>query len=155
MYYPLLTSSFFLVLLIIAYRQRRFFTSLLPSSLHSSLPAFLQPESGPPLPLSRTTSSAAPWTRRFLPSGWTPSRGYESIPGFDWASNIRNGLNSSLFDIHANIASADSRTGLDPRGAQDVQTIMARYNVVSEKDTSASGCASLLTIIAFSRPTVF
>lgn len=129
MYYPLLTSSFFLVLFIIAYRQRRFFTSLLPASVQTSLPGFLQPESGPSLPLSH--SSAVPWTRRFSLSNWSASRGYESIPGFDWASNLRNGLSSSLFDIQANVASADSRTGLDPRGAQDIQTIMARYNVVS------------------------
>lgn len=131
MYYPLLTSSFLLVLFIIAYRQRRFFASFLPVSVQSSLPAFLQPDSGPSLPLSHSALSGVPWTRRFSLSNWATNRGYESIPGFDWASNIRNGLNSSLFDVQANVNSADSRTGLDPRGAQDIQTIMARYGVVS------------------------
>jgi hypothetical protein len=51
------------------------------------------------------------------------------VPGFDWSSNTANGLSSTLFDISANIADGDSRSGLDPSGAQDIQTIMQTQGV--------------------------
>ncbi|PWY98147.1 hypothetical protein BCV70DRAFT_202318 [Testicularia cyperi] len=107
MYYPLLTSSFLLVVVLLLVRNRAFLCSLLPEGFRSRLPE---------------------WLTRSTDQGYTPLplRGGAR----DWASQIRNGLTSSLFDIEANVANADARQGLDPVGVMDIQAIMAKYNVV-------------------------
>ncbi|SPC65355.1 uncharacterized protein UHOD_06511 [Ustilago sp. UG-2017b] len=125
MYHSILTATFILSLLIILYRSR----SLLPHSLTSRLPASLQPP--PPsvsLPYATSPPSSGLFSRLF--SSLSPTaRRYMPVPGFDWSSNTANGLSSTLFDISANIADGDSRSGLDPSGAQDIQTIMQTQGV--------------------------
>lgn len=126
MYHSLLTASFVVAVAILLYRNRQFFISLLPPSLASRLPASLQSSSSLPT-YSTPPSSSSVFSRLFgsLPS----SRAYSQVPGFDWAANSANGLSSTLFDIDANIADGDTRSGLDPSGAQDVQTIMQTQGV--------------------------
>jgi len=46
-----------------------------------------------------------------------------------WDNQRASGLNSSLFDIDANLEAGDSRAGLDPQGAEEVRRIMAREGV--------------------------
>ena len=104
LYSSLLFSSFLLVVLYLAYRQRGFFFSLLPTHIQDRMPAALRPQEGV---------------------------GYARLGTFDWGSSIQAGLNSSLFDIEANVRDGDQRTGLDERGAMDIQTIMQQYGVVS------------------------
>ncbi|KAJ1019863.1 hypothetical protein NDA13_006086 [Ustilago tritici] len=125
MYHSILTAAFILSLLIILYRNR----SLLPHSLTSRLPASLQPP--PPsasLPYATSPPSSGLFSRLFGSLSPTARR-YMPVPGFDWSSNTANGLSSTLFDISANIADGDSRSGLDPSGAQDIQTIMQTQGV--------------------------
>lgn len=133
MYHSLLTASFLIAVFILVYRNRLFFLSLLPDSFTSRLPASLQPIPTTTLPYSANPSSSSSnpnslFSRLFgtlLPS----SRNYTRVPGFDWSSNLQNGLSSTLFDINENIVDGDSRSGLDPTGAQDVQTIMQTQGV--------------------------
>ncbi|SYW80466.1 uncharacterized protein UBRO2_03734 [Ustilago bromivora] len=125
MYHSILTATFILSLLIILYHSR----SLLPHSLTSRLPASLQPS--PPsasLPYATCPPSSSLFSRLFISLSPTTHR-YMPVPGFDWYSNTANGLSSTLFDISANIADGDSCSGLDPSGAQDIQTIMQTQSV--------------------------
>ena len=46
-----------------------------------------------------------------------------------FAEQSSAGLNSSAFDIEANIRDGDSRSGLDERGTQEVMEIMRRERV--------------------------
>ncbi|EJU03698.1 hypothetical protein DACRYDRAFT_105856 [Dacryopinax primogenitus] len=46
-----------------------------------------------------------------------------------WDSQREQGLSSSLFDIESNLEAGDSRSGLDPQGAEEVRRIMAREGV--------------------------
>lgn len=46
-----------------------------------------------------------------------------------FAEQVDAGLNSTNFDIEANIREGDSRTGLDERGTQEVMEIMRRERV--------------------------
>lgn len=130
MYHSLLTASFFIALLILVYRNRQFFVSLLPESLASRLPDSLQPASD--LPLSNSSFGPSSSFSRLL-SGFTSRSSYMPIPGTSWSANLSNGLSSSLFDITANIDADDPRSGLDPSGAQDVQTIMANQGVTFDQ----------------------
>lgn len=129
MYHSILTASFILSLLLILYRNRQFFLSL-PTSLTSRLPPSLQPLPPTSLPYSSAPPppSSSLFSRLF---GYLPSSShrYIPVPGFDWSSQAASGLSSTLFDINTNIADGDTRSGLDPTGAQDVQTIMQNQGV--------------------------
>lgn len=46
-----------------------------------------------------------------------------------FSEQINAGLNSSAFDIEANIRNGDSRAGLDEQGTQEVLEIMRRERV--------------------------
>lgn len=46
-----------------------------------------------------------------------------------WDTQRASGLSSSLFDIDDNLEAGDSRSGLDPQGAEEVRRIMAREGV--------------------------
>ena len=128
MYHSLLTASFVVAVLILLYRNRAYFLSLLPESLVSRLPDALQPPSSlSSLPYASSAPSGSLFSRLF--GSFPASRRYTAVPGFDWSANAANGLSSTLFDIDANIADGDTRSGLDPSGAQDVQTIMATQGV--------------------------
>ncbi|SPO30735.1 uncharacterized protein UTRI_05352 [Ustilago trichophora] len=132
MYHRLLTASFVVALLILLYRNRQFFLSLLPEALTSRLPPALQPTpSGLPYSSAPASAPSSLFSRLFgsLPG----SSRYSRVPGFDWSSNLQNGLSSTLFDINENIDGGDSRSGLDPRGAQDVQTIMQTQGVTFDQ----------------------
>lgn len=122
MYHSLLTASFFLALVILVYRNRQFFASLLPDTLTSRLPASLQPSLST---LPTSTSRPTLLNRLLSPFNRTP---YTPLPT-SWGSQLAGGLSSSLFDISTNIANGDTRTGLDESGAQDIQTIMRDHNV--------------------------
>ena len=130
MYHSLLTASFLIAVLILLYRNRQFFLSLLPDSLASRLPASLQPaSSGLPYSTAPSTPHSSSLFSRLFGSLPNSARRYTAIPGFDWSSNLANGLSSTLFDINENIDGGDARAGLDPTGAQDVQTIMQTQGV--------------------------
>ncbi|TKY88853.1 hypothetical protein EX895_002094 [Sporisorium graminicola] len=135
MYHSLLTASFFIVVLILVYRNRQFFVSLLPEALASRLPDALRPASE--LPLSHPHSSSSAPSNSFFSSLLsrfsTRTSHYLPIPGSSWSANLSNGLSSSLFDITANMDANDPRSGLDPSGAQDVQTIMANQGVTFDQ----------------------
>lgn len=130
MYHSILAASFIISVLFILYRNRTFFLLLLPPSLVSRLPPSLQPAPSSSLPFSSappSSSSSSLFSRLFnhIPG----SRRYTPLPAFDWSSQASAGLTSTLFDINANIENSDSRTGLDPSGAQDIQTIMQTQGV--------------------------
>ncbi|KAF6766943.1 Protein of unknown function DUF2015 [Kalmanozyma brasiliensis GHG001] len=124
MYHSLLTASFFLALVILLYRNRQFFVSLLPESVSSRMPASFQP-SLPPLSATPPSNRGTLLNRLLSPFTRTP---YTPLPT-SWNSQLSAGLSSSLFDISTNIADGDTRTGLDETGAQDVQTIMRDHGV--------------------------
>ncbi|SNX87113.1 uncharacterized protein MEPE_05823 [Melanopsichium pennsylvanicum] len=129
MYYSLFAVSFFIAVLILVYRNRSFFLSLLPESLLLRLPPSFQPQPSTTLPYSTPTNSTSSSVFSRLFGSLASTSRYTRLPGFDWNSNLENGLNSTLFDITANMDDGDTRTGLDPRGAQDVQTIMQEQGV--------------------------
>ena len=133
-YHSFLTAACVLAVLIVVWRNRH----LLPASVTSRLPTLLQPSSsaasssGLPFPSTTTSSSSNPASSFFsrLFGTLSPSsRNYSRLPLFDWNSQASAGLSSTLFDINSNIADGDSRSGLDPTGAQDVQTIMQTQGV--------------------------
>ncbi|SJX64594.1 uncharacterized protein SRS1_15411 [Sporisorium reilianum f. sp. reilianum] len=133
MYHSLLTASFFIAVLILVYRNRSFFVSLLPESVAARLPDSLQPAASD-LPLSHASSAPSSSLFSRLYNRFTArSSQYAPIPGSSWGANLSNGLSSSLFDITANIDANDPRSGLDPSGAQDVQTIMANQGVTFDQ----------------------
>lgn len=122
MYYRLLTASFVVAVAILVYRNRGFFLSFVPDAIASRLPAALQASASTAPGLPFHTPSSGVFGR------WFGSRRYTAVPGFDWSANAANGLSSTLFDISANLED-DARSGLDPSGAQDVQTIMQTQGV--------------------------
>ena len=103
------------IILAVAWRQRAIIIHRLPESFQERIPNFLHPTS------SLGSSSGGAGSRR----------GYSRLPRFDWGTASGAGLNSSLFDIEANVADGDSRSGLDQRGAEEVHTIMQSQGVVS------------------------
>lgn len=133
MYHSLLAASFFIAVLILLYRNRQFFVSLLPESLVSRLPSSLQP-STTHLPLSHDSSTPTSSLISRLLHPFTSRSHYLPLSsGTSWSANLSNGLSSSLFDITANIDASDPRSGLDPSGAQDIQTIMATQRVTFDQ----------------------
>lgn len=59
---------------------------------------------------------------------------YSRLPTYDWSTARLTGLNSTLFDIEANIRDGDQRTGLEAAGAQEIERLMATQGVVSKTD---------------------
>ena len=84
------------------------------------------------------TSTAAFLTRAFwlescrsrLPSIAIPSSSflYSRLPS-TFASDIESGLSSSTFDLSGNVASGDSRAGLDDSSKKEIQKIMRNRRV--------------------------
>lgn len=56
---------------------------------------------------------------------------YSRLPTYDWSTARLSGLNSTLFDIEANVRDGDQRTGLEAIGAQEIERLMATQGVVS------------------------
>lgn len=56
---------------------------------------------------------------------------YSRIPAYDWSRSRLAGLNSTLFDIEANMRDGDNRAGLEGGGAQEIERIMNSQGVVS------------------------
>ena len=132
MYHSLLTASFFVAVLILLYRNRTFVISLLPESIATRLPESWQ-STATHLPLSNPSPGSRGSIFSRLLWRFSPRSHYMPVPGTSWSANLSNGLSSSLFDITANIDASDPRSGLDPSGAQDVQTIMATQGVTFDQ----------------------
>ncbi|PGH13199.1 hypothetical protein AJ80_06445 [Polytolypa hystricis UAMH7299] len=65
---------------------------------------------------------------RWLPLLPTPSALYFRLPS-SFTSDIEAGLTSTDFDLTANVASGDSRAGLDQAGKREVMKIMKSRRV--------------------------
>ena len=57
-----------------------------------------------------------------------PDAVYSRLPS-SFASDIEEGLNSDEFDLSTNVASGDSRAGLDRAGRREVKRIMRSQKV--------------------------
>ncbi|KAN0062592.1 hypothetical protein ACQY0O_005124 [Thecaphora frezii] len=123
LYTSLVASSLLLAILFLVYRQRGLLYDLLPAHLQDRVPPFLLP--------SPNDTRTGMLGSLFSSSSSSSAARYARIGAFDWGTSIRSGLNSSLFDIEANVRNGDQRSGLDERGAMDVHTIMQQYGVLS------------------------
>lgn len=65
---------------------------------------------------------------RWLPLIPIPESIYSYLPS-SFQADIESGFSSSAFDLQANVASGDSRAGLDERGKREVQRIMRSRHV--------------------------
>ncbi|KAJ5570363.1 UPF0357 protein [Penicillium hispanicum] len=65
---------------------------------------------------------------RWLPLLPVPDYIYDRLPS-SFAADLEAGLSSSQFDLAANIADGDTRTGLDQRAKQEVRNIMRSRKV--------------------------
>ncbi|KAJ5545344.1 hypothetical protein N7535_006266 [Penicillium sp. DV-2018c] len=65
---------------------------------------------------------------RWAPLIQVPDYLYHRLPS-SFSADLEAGLNSSQFDISANIADGDSRAGLDPQGKAEVRKIMKSRKV--------------------------
>ncbi|EPQ31290.1 uncharacterized protein PFL1_01475 [Pseudozyma flocculosa PF-1] len=120
LYSSLVAASFLLLVSFVLYRQRGFLVSLLPVHLQDRVPPFLQPS---------PNDAHGGMLGGFFSSSPSSTARYSRLGNFDWGNSIRAGLNSSLFDIEANVRDGDQRSGLDERGAMDIQAIMQQYGV--------------------------
>ena len=79
--------------------------------------------------LTPTTAALLTRTRwqHTLPS-LSPSHLYARLPS-TFQSDIENGLSSSAFDLSGNVASGDSRAGLDDVSKAEIQKIMKKRRV--------------------------
>ena len=133
MYHSVLTAAFFVVLVVLVYRKRQVLCPLLPGFIVSRLPSL--DSSSTHLALSATPSSSSDSLLSRLFSRVSSRPQYLPLAGSSWSANLSNGLSSSLFDITANIHASDPRSGLDPSGAHDIQTIMATQRVTFDQAT--------------------
>jgi len=65
---------------------------------------------------------------RWLPFLPVPQYIYSRLPT-TFAGDVESGFSSSAFDLSSNVASGDSRAGLDDQGKREVQQIMKRRGV--------------------------
>ncbi|KAI9677590.1 MAG: hypothetical protein M1817_006544 [Caeruleum heppii] len=65
---------------------------------------------------------------RWLPIIPVPEYIYTRLPS-SFTSDMENGFSSSAFDLSTNVASGDSRAGLDEQGKREVRRIMKNRRV--------------------------